>query len=135
MIGPKHNLVPLENRPAFASIPLWVDLACFFATPLVVWWLRRRDVRLMARVSSLLSKCRKCASRNELEALLGQPHYALRGHLFKSGEQSPDVVESYSRNGCRIEVSFLNDELWQISGWPDWTPLSIVGSRLTSRST
>ena len=131
---PNQNLVPLENRPVFASIPLWVDFACFFAAPVVVWWLRRRDARLMTRVSSLLSKCSKCASRNELEALLGQPHYALCGHLFKSGGQSPDVVESYSRNGCRIEVSFLNNKIWNIYGHPDWTPLSIAGSRLTDRS-
>jgi hypothetical protein len=43
------------------------------------------------------------------------------GHLFRAGAESPDCVESYAKDGCRVEAWFRQDQLWSVVGFADFS--------------
>jgi hypothetical protein len=96
------------------------------ARPLIRWSLRIREARLEGKVRALLDEVRRCQTRVDLERLLGPPQYALAGCGFRAGAVSPDSVESYAKNGCRIEVLFREGRLWAVTGSADYSAWMIA---------
>jgi len=130
VIEPAADLPLLTTRPSPIPPPWWIGFCCAVAGPLVDRWLKAREVRLQSRASELLVESRRCATRTELESILGPPEYRLEGHLFALGNEIPDFVESYARDGCRIELWFRQNGYWLSTGNVDLSPWHVA--RLTS---
>ena len=131
VIEPVADLLLLTSRPPGRPAPWWIRFSCAVAGPLVDRWLKKREDRLQSRVSELLVESRGCATRTELESDLGPPEYDLEGRLFASGDEIPDFVESYARDGCRIELWYRQSRHLLSTGNVDLSPWQIA--RLTSR--
>ena len=78
----------------------------------------------MNRLQEVLKLARDCQSREELEALMGKPRYALDGNLYSkvpmaSGDfVQPDVVEVYELDNCGIELMFNDGKFIGMLGMP-----------------
>lgn len=82
----------------------------------------RDDSGLNAQLKALLSSVAKCATREELEHLLGLPSYAMNGELFgqtnpDGAKQHPDLVECYARGRINIELWYRDNRVWQTVGY------------------
>jgi hypothetical protein len=116
MIAPAENCVLLNHRPQLGTVPRHVRMCCRLFPSLVKSCLSRRHDRLFPRLGSLMERARRCQDRQQLEELLGPPRYALPGESYKVGEESPDLVECYSRDGCHIDVLFRDGGRWEQVG-------------------
>ncbi len=131
MIHPKPGLPVLHERPPL-NPSTWVRFACRAFRPIVRFLRRWRQRVLDGRLSNLLTRVGRCDSRTELEQLLGQPQYALAGHLFSSTPAEgrptthPEQVESYAVRGCRIELWFTGGRVSSLCGFVDSSPWDLA---------
>jgi hypothetical protein len=85
----------------------------------------------MGKLAELLPLVNECSSRDELEALLGLPQYALDGHRYeitddKGTIRQPDRVEVYEVHGCTIDVAFFGQAGIKAFGGPTPTAADVV---------
>ena len=113
MIEPKPDLIPLDERPA-VRVPRWIRLACALTRPVVDRWADKRGLQFDVSAGRLEDDIRRCETRGELERLLGPPRYCLAGHLFRLGDESPDLVECYTKGGYSVDILFRNGAVWEI---------------------
>lgn len=105
MISPKPGLKVLDERPPERRP----------GSP-GVSFVRVTD----ARLRELSDEIARCEERKQLEALLGEPRYAIRGDLFSQTKNgittSPDVVEHYAVDGCQFDLWFENGRMLFAAG-------------------
>lgn len=127
----REDVPQLVHRPPLA-VSVVKELAIRAAAPL---FRRLNTARHRTRerdLQELLTKAAHCRSRNELEAVLGQPAYSLSGHDFTITEANgkshhPDHVEVYLVSGCTIDVLFFPAEgRFEMHGFPSPTSTDIV---------
>jgi len=118
MVEPKPQAVVLSERPHLV-IPPSIRLFGPFVRPLVRLWLRLTWTYAEKKIRKYVTAANQCFNRHELESLLGEPEYVLAGSLYRHGTFVPDTVESYLKDGCRIEVCFLNGQMQYVIGSED----------------
>jgi hypothetical protein len=52
----------------------------------------------------------------------------MAGHLFSAGAESPDCVESYAKDGCRVEIWFRLGQLWSVAGFADYSSWQLAAA-------
>lgn len=120
MIAPRQDFELLTERP---PMPLGTFTRLLRPIRAILRpFDRRNDDALNAQLSALLSDVVRCETRDELEALIGKPDYAMVGDVFATttpdGVTShPDLVESYSRGRMRIELWFVAGQLQDQMGF------------------
>jgi hypothetical protein len=128
MVEPKDGLILLSERAALRPAG-WVRLCCRLAGPIVRRWLKHREKRLERVLTELMQNVERCQTRGALEGVLGPPEYGMTGAGFSDGRGQPDLVESYARSGCRIELWFRGGRQCATTGFVDWTPWKIAERR------
>lgn len=121
----------LEHRP-----PLAVSVLKRLAIKVAAPWLRplnaRRHRARQRDLEQIFADVIHCRSRDDLEAVLGQPAYAMSGHLFTISDASgksrhPDRVEVYLVSGCTIDVLFFSEDgRFEVHGCPSPTAADVV---------
>lgn len=131
MIPIPENRASLEHRPRLtASSPM--RLAIRAAAPLLRPLLAARQRAKMQRVAEILADVNRCASRADLETVLGRPAYVLDGRLYHSTDATghmtcPDQVEVYAVAGCTIDVWFsIQEGMLTACGCPSPTAADVL---------
>ena len=120
MIAPLENIELLTERP-----PLSLGVFYRFLRPFRSMMRRfdqRNDDALNQELSALLSDVSLCESRDDLEALLGRPNYAMVGSAFGTSSREgvtthPDLVECYTRGRLCVDLWFRDGRLDQHMGY------------------
>jgi hypothetical protein len=105
--------------------------------PLVRVWRRRARSRAERELSRLVQVAGTCQTRADLERALGAPQYAFLGNLFRRaalhfpGDPSqgspseeffiPDLVESYAKGNCVVELWFREQRVAAVTGFVQWS--------------
>ena len=132
-IGPVAGIAILRGRPPLRRKPLRLARFCVVIFwPILYLWLVPRQHAAETRVNEKLDQIADCHDRDQLEALLGSPLYAVAGEA--AGAQGlPDVIECYESEGCCIDLWFKGDRLVDVSGFvkPTIWDLALNKSRQT----
>ena len=130
-IAPRQGLVCRQERPAAEPVPWYVRAVSAVLRPAVLPLVRRAYRRAEARVSELCRSAGKCASREELELLLGPPKYAMAGNGFEStgpdgSTCSPECVETYVRDRIVLDLWFHANGTRGLSAFVLWSPWDLA---------
>lgn len=102
------------------------------AAPFIRRWNAAKRIGRLRAIVRILGDVKRCASRDELEAVLGRPKYTLDGHLHTTKDESgnerhPDHVEVYLVSGCTIDVLFFfSEDKVEAVGFPSPTAVDVV---------
>jgi hypothetical protein len=153
-----ESLVPREGaenllhaRPPI-RVTKFMSRVVHFAGPFVRWmrrWSRRRAAK---RLEKLSARTHGCATRPEIDFLLGHPRYLLSGEGFARMEQHeveraagaswvslsvetlleildsdcaivPEYVACYLKCGCSFDVWYQGNRVMDVQGYVNSTPL------------
>jgi len=121
--------MPVIDELPWRKIPVWIRIICNIFPGIIRWRLKKRRQRINDNIlPNLTRQVRRCHNRSELEKLLGQPKYILKGegnYEVTSPDNTgmiPDTVEIFLTRDCRIDLWFKDNHLHSITGseyiWP-----------------
>jgi hypothetical protein len=133
MIGHSANSVILRHRPVL-HCPLIIHRLVKLL-PYIRSWRQQVRNRATHRVVGIAERAQRCATREELERALGKPCYAISGECFAADVKDanlpcvedladfdfPEIIETYKKDGCLIDVWLRDGTIVQIFGTADLT--------------
>jgi tetratricopeptide (TPR) repeat protein len=113
----RHDTIRVEELPP-VKISWWCVACCHLFRVLVERILRLLRFRAYKRLRRILDELQKKG-----KSILGKPRYILDGSGYETSLEdgkrvTPDYVEIYIQNGCRIDMLYLNGEHIGTSGAP-----------------